>query len=248
MEGAEGARVQSFLVKPPGFSAKQQVPGAVPDPRRAAGRLGRELDLPLERAGVRRGGLRGGDAQPARLHRLRAEVHRRDQQRLGRPRLRRHHGRGRPRGHAALRRSRAAWRRRAAPTAATWSNWILGHTARFKALVSHAGVYDLRSMFGETEELWFPLWEFGGTPWDNPETYARWSPSHFVEGVPHAHAGDPRGAGFPRAVTARGCNCSPRCNCRRCPRSCCVYPGRGPLDPEAAEQRALVQDVHRLDR
>ena len=38
-----------------------------------------------------------------------------------------------------------------------------GPHAAFKALVSHAGVYDLRSMFGATEELWFPLWEFGGT-------------------------------------------------------------------------------------
>jgi dipeptidyl aminopeptidase/acylaminoacyl peptidase len=60
-------------------------------------------------------------------------------------------------------------------------NWILGHTDRFKALVSHAGVFDLRSMAGETEELWFPLWEFRGMPWDNPEVYAQWSPSYFVK-------------------------------------------------------------------
>ncbi|MDQ6707161.1 MAG: S9 family peptidase, partial [Acidobacteriota bacterium] len=60
-------------------------------------------------------------------------------------------------------------------------DWILGHTTRFKALVSHAGVYDLRSMASETEELWFPKWEFGGMPWETPETYDRWSPSHFVK-------------------------------------------------------------------
>jgi len=59
-------------------------------------------------------------------------------------------------------------------------NWILGHSQRFKALVSHAGVYDLRSMAGETEELWFPIWEFKGMPWENPEVYERWSPSLFV--------------------------------------------------------------------
>ena len=59
-------------------------------------------------------------------------------------------------------------------------NWMLGHTDRFRALVSHAGVYDLESMFGATEELWFPLWEFQGTPWDNPEMYDRWSPSKYV--------------------------------------------------------------------
>jgi dipeptidyl aminopeptidase/acylaminoacyl peptidase len=60
-------------------------------------------------------------------------------------------------------------------------NWILGHTQRFKALVSHAGVYDLPSEFGATEELWFPLWEFGGAPWDKPDDYAKWSPSRYVK-------------------------------------------------------------------
>jgi dipeptidyl aminopeptidase/acylaminoacyl peptidase len=60
-------------------------------------------------------------------------------------------------------------------------DWILGHTQRFKALVSHAGVYDLRSEFGATEELWFPLWETGGTPWDKAEDYTKWSPSTYVK-------------------------------------------------------------------
>jgi dipeptidyl aminopeptidase/acylaminoacyl peptidase len=60
-------------------------------------------------------------------------------------------------------------------------DWMLGHTQRFKALISHAGVYDLRSEFGATEELWFPLWEFNGTPWDNPDSYTKWSPSSYVK-------------------------------------------------------------------
>ena len=60
-------------------------------------------------------------------------------------------------------------------------DWLLGHTQRFKALITHSGVYDLPSMFGATEELWFPLWELGGTPWDKPEDYARWSPSRYVK-------------------------------------------------------------------
>jgi dipeptidyl aminopeptidase/acylaminoacyl peptidase len=59
-------------------------------------------------------------------------------------------------------------------------NWILGHNndprVKFKALVSHAGVYNLTSMYGATEELWFTDWEFKGTPWTNPQMYARWSP------------------------------------------------------------------------
>lgn len=60
-------------------------------------------------------------------------------------------------------------------------NWLLGHTQRFRAFVCHAGVYDLRSMFGETEELWFPLWDLRGAPWDNPELYARLSPSFYAK-------------------------------------------------------------------
>jgi dipeptidyl aminopeptidase/acylaminoacyl peptidase len=60
-------------------------------------------------------------------------------------------------------------------------DWILGHSTRFKALVSHAGVYNLESMYGVTEELWFPEWEFGGAPWDKPEMYEKWSPNKFVK-------------------------------------------------------------------
>jgi len=63
-------------------------------------------------------------------------------------------------------------------------NWIEGHNndarVKFSALVSHAGVYNLTSMYGATEELWFPEWEFKGMPWTNPEMYARWSPHMFV--------------------------------------------------------------------
>ncbi len=59
-------------------------------------------------------------------------------------------------------------------------NWILGHTDRFKALMSHAGVYNLTSMYGATEELWFTEFEFKGNPWDNPALYTRWSPHLFA--------------------------------------------------------------------
>jgi dipeptidyl aminopeptidase/acylaminoacyl peptidase len=56
-------------------------------------------------------------------------------------------------------------------------NWINnGHTSRFKALVSHAGVFNLESMYGATEELWFPEWDLGGPYWRNREDYERFSP------------------------------------------------------------------------
>ncbi|MGH9862080.1 MAG: prolyl oligopeptidase family serine peptidase [Candidatus Acidiferrales bacterium] len=60
------------------------------------------------------------------------------------------------------------------------TDWILGHTDRFRCLFSHAGVYNLTSEYGATEELWFPEWEFAGTPWSNKEMYERWSPHNFV--------------------------------------------------------------------
>ena len=60
-------------------------------------------------------------------------------------------------------------------------DWIAGHTDRFKALISHDGVYDNRSMYGETEELWFDEWENKGVPWEKPELYEKWSPSNFVQ-------------------------------------------------------------------
>jgi dipeptidyl aminopeptidase/acylaminoacyl peptidase len=59
-------------------------------------------------------------------------------------------------------------------------NWIAGHTDRFNALVSHAGVFNLESMYGTTEELWFPEWEFGGTPWEKRELYEKWSPHRYI--------------------------------------------------------------------
>ena len=59
-------------------------------------------------------------------------------------------------------------------------NWMNGHTNRFKAIVSHGGVFDLSSWARETEEQWFPLWEFKGSPTDNPDLFTRFSPSTYA--------------------------------------------------------------------
>ncbi len=63
------------------------------------------------------------------------------------------------------------------------ANWVLGHTNRFKCIVSHDGMFNAESAFGSTEEDWFNIWEFKGHPWDyygkpdaeNP--FRKWSPS-----------------------------------------------------------------------
>ncbi len=60
-------------------------------------------------------------------------------------------------------------------------DWIMGHTDRFKCLVSHAGLFNLTSFYGTTEEVWFPAWDMGNTPWDESELYDKWSPCKFVK-------------------------------------------------------------------
>ena len=60
-------------------------------------------------------------------------------------------------------------------------NWILGHTDRFKCLVSHDGMFNAESAWGTTEELWFNNWEFKGTPYDNRALYQKWSPHQYAK-------------------------------------------------------------------
>ncbi len=59
-------------------------------------------------------------------------------------------------------------------------NWLQGHTKRFKCLASMMGVYDLRSMWGSTEEVWFPNFELQGQPY-NSDLYEKWSPSSYIK-------------------------------------------------------------------
>ena len=60
-------------------------------------------------------------------------------------------------------------------------NWIIGHTDRFAAAVTHDGVFNLESMALTTEELWFTEWEFGGAPWTSRAREA------FLQASPHLH-------------------------------------------------------------
>jgi dipeptidyl aminopeptidase/acylaminoacyl peptidase len=60
------------------------------------------------------------------------------------------------------------------------ANWLLGHTNRFKCIVSHDGMFNAESAYGTTEELWFPNWEFGGPPWKKRDVYRKWSPHEYA--------------------------------------------------------------------
>ena len=59
-------------------------------------------------------------------------------------------------------------------------NWFQAKTTRFKCLASMMGLYDLRSMWGVTEELWFPNFDLKGQPW-NSDLYKKFSPSEYVK-------------------------------------------------------------------
>jgi dipeptidyl aminopeptidase/acylaminoacyl peptidase len=67
------------------------------------------------------------------------------------------------------------------------ANWVLGHTNRFKCIVSHDGMFNAESAFGTTEEDWFNIWEFRGHPWDyygkpdDQNPYRKWSPSLYAK-------------------------------------------------------------------
>jgi len=86
---------------------------------------------------------------------------------------------------AALRRYPWTDGRRVAGLGASYGaylvNWIHGvWPGRFRCLVCHDGNLDERMAYYETEELWFPEWERGGTPWEKPGAYTRHNPIEHV--------------------------------------------------------------------
>ena len=63
------------------------------------------------------------------------------------------------------------------------TNWIIGHTNRFKAAVTQRSVVELLSFFGSSDIGWSLEREFGGFPWKNKENYERCSPLNYFEKV-----------------------------------------------------------------
>jgi len=63
--------------------------------------------------------------------------------------------------------------------------WLMGNGGdRFKAMIAHCGVYNLESMYGSTEELFFVNHDLGGPYWSSPEAqakYQQFSPHRFVK-------------------------------------------------------------------
>ncbi len=83
------------------------------------------------------------------------------------------------------------------------ANWVLGHTDRFKAIVSHDGIFNTEAAYGTTEELWFVEWEFKGTAVEEsralPEVFA----ASFCRQIQDAHARHSRPARLPARCRGR---------------------------------------------
>lgn len=57
------------------------------------------------------------------------------------------------------------------------------HNNRFKTFIAHDGLFDMKSWYGTTEELWFANWDLGGNYWKKPvpESYAKFNPSNYID-------------------------------------------------------------------
>jgi dipeptidyl aminopeptidase/acylaminoacyl peptidase len=124
------------------------------------------------------------------------------------------------------------------------TTWLVGQTHRFRAAVAQNAVTDLNMMWALSDLQSWTEWEFGGTPWEAPEKYRKYSPLTYAERVKSPtlilHARDdrrcplPMGQAYHRALKARGV-----------PTELVIYPDEGhgirqPLHREDVLRRVLA--------
>ncbi len=61
------------------------------------------------------------------------------------------------------------------------ANWVEGHTDRFRAIVSHDGLYDLTTMLYSSDLVGGTMQEFKGTPWENPQALIDQAPATYAK-------------------------------------------------------------------
>jgi dipeptidyl aminopeptidase/acylaminoacyl peptidase len=74
------------------------------------------------------------------------------------------------------------------PSYGGYSTFMLAgiHNNRFKSFIAHDGIFDMRSMYGTTEEMFFVNWDWGGPYWDKKnaaaqKTYNQYNPINYVD-------------------------------------------------------------------
>ena len=127
-------------------------------------------------------------------------------------------------------------------------DWIEGHNNdprfQFKVLVSHDGVYNLTSMYGATEELWFTDWEFKGTPWTNTRNVSAVVAEQFCKEFQNADLDHPRELDYRvrwrRLATIYGSATNGR------PVEIAGFPRRGSLGAQTSKFTVVVSHGARL--
>ena len=127
------------------------------------------------------------------------------------------------------------------------ADWIATHTNRFKAIISHAGIYDKTAMYA-TEELWFEEHDMQGTPWTAAENYKKWSPSTYAADLgkyktPTLIVAGERDYRVPYTQSLEFFSALQR---QGVPSKARRLPRRRPLGVEAAKRGLLVQNVFGL--
>ena len=156
---ADKTKLQGFLIRPPGFDAAKKYPLKFLIHGGPQGAWGDDMELSLERGVVCRERLRGGDDQSARLDGIRAGVCGGvNGDWGGKPFTDLMEGLDYAEQHYPF-----IDKNRECALGASYggymANWVLGHTDRFKCIVSHDGMFNPESAYGTTEELWFNEWE-----------------------------------------------------------------------------------------
>ena len=129
--------------------------------------------------------------------------------------------------------------------------WLMGHHQdRFRCMIAHAGVFNLESMYGATEEIWFSNWDLGGPYWQSPDSPAgvrSLLTAPLRRELAHAAVGRPWRKGLSDSRDAGDGSVHGRATQRR-PLAVPVLPRRRPLGHEPAERRPLASRVLRLAR
>ena len=230
---ADGTKLQGFLIRPPDFDPAQKIPAQIPHPRRPARRVGRHVELPLERRTLRRQRLRRRHDQPARLTGYgQAFVDGVNGDWGGKPFTDLMTGLDYAEQHYPfIDKSREC--ALGASYGGYMANWVLGHTDRFKCIVSHDGMFNAESAFGTTEEDWFNVWEFKGHPWDyygKPDSenpFRKWSPSLYAKNFKTPTLVIHGQLDYRLDVSAKASSSSIRCSCSHVPSKMLYFPDEG---------------------
>ena len=112
-------------------------------------------------------------------------------------------------------------------------------------MIAHCGVFNLESMYGATEELFFVNWDLGGPYWKSDEIQSQISPilpHRFMRELENATLGDPRSERFSRPRHA-GHGSLHGCSSPGCAIAVSVFPRRRTLGNETTKRCTLASRI-----